>query len=191
MALVWIVIGGLIGAAIGDESDGFFGMLAGAGIAWLLHANHQLRGRLASLADSIGSLEAVVRALQLERRAERRAAATPADAPEPAESAVPEPPKPAAAPPLDDPDRYGTRPAVTATSDAGPAESVTRAASMRAPTAEQHESRDAGYNDPLDRLAESAKRWMTTGNVPVKLGVIVSFFGVGFLLKYAVDNSVI
>jgi len=33
-----------------------------------------------------------------------------------------------------------------------------------------------------------ARQWLTTGNVPVKVGVIVSFFGVAFLLKYAVDR---
>ena len=31
--------------------------------------------------------------------------------------------------------------------------------------------------------------WFTTGNVPVKLGVIISFFGVAFLLKYAVERE--
>lgn len=36
---------------------------------------------------------------------------------------------------------------------------------------------------------EVAKRWLTTGNVPVKVGVIISFFGVAFLLKYAVENE--
>ena len=36
-----------------------------------------------------------------------------------------------------------------------------------------------------------AKRWLTTGNVAVKGGVIISFFGVAFLLKYAVDNQVL
>jgi uncharacterized membrane protein len=36
-----------------------------------------------------------------------------------------------------------------------------------------------------------AKEWLTTGNVPVKVGVIVSFFGVAFLLKYAVDQGYI
>ena len=34
-----------------------------------------------------------------------------------------------------------------------------------------------------------ARRWLTTGNVPVKVGVLLSFFGVGFLLKYAVDKE--
>ena len=44
---------------------------------------------------------------------------------------------------------------------------------------------------PIDRLMEMAKQWLTTGNVPVKLGVIVSFFGVAFLLRYAVDQGYI
>ena len=44
---------------------------------------------------------------------------------------------------------------------------------------------------PIDKLIEMAKQWLTTGNVPVKLGVIVSFFGVAFLLRYAVDQGYI
>lgn len=32
-------------------------------------------------------------------------------------------------------------------------------------------------------------RWLLSGNVPVKVGVLVSFFGVAFLLKYAVDEG--
>ncbi len=42
-----------------------------------------------------------------------------------------------------------------------------------------------------DRALDAAKDWLTTGNVPVKLGVLVSFFGVSFLLKYAVDRQLI
>lgn len=45
--------------------------------------------------------------------------------------------------------------------------------------------------DALDKLVRLAKQWLTTGNVPVKLGVIVSFFGVAFLLRYAVDRGII
>lgn len=45
--------------------------------------------------------------------------------------------------------------------------------------------------DALDKLVALAKEWLTTGNVPVKLGVIVSFFGVAFLLRYAVDRGII
>jgi uncharacterized membrane protein len=35
------------------------------------------------------------------------------------------------------------------------------------------------------------RTWLTRGNVPVKVGVIISFFGFAFLLKYAVDRELI
>lgn len=43
----------------------------------------------------------------------------------------------------------------------------------------------------LDLAWEAAKRWLTTGNIPVKLGVIISFFGVAFLFKFAVDRQLV
>lgn len=33
--------------------------------------------------------------------------------------------------------------------------------------------------------------WFTSGNVPVKVGVILSFIGVAFLLKYAIDRELV
>ncbi len=46
----------------------------------------------------------------------------------------------------------------------------------------------ASGTNRLDEVFRLAREWLTTGNVPVKLGVIISFFGVAFLLKYAVDR---
>ena len=40
-------------------------------------------------------------------------------------------------------------------------------------------------------LAAFARDWFMRGNVPVKVGVIVSFFGIAFLLKYAVDRNLL
>ncbi len=45
--------------------------------------------------------------------------------------------------------------------------------------------------DLFDKLFGMAREWLTTGNVPVKIGVIVTFFGVAFLLRYAVDQGYI
>jgi uncharacterized membrane protein len=45
--------------------------------------------------------------------------------------------------------------------------------------------------DLFDKAVEMAKEWLTTGNVPVKIGVIVTFFGIAFLLRYAVDQGYI
>jgi uncharacterized membrane protein len=41
------------------------------------------------------------------------------------------------------------------------------------------------------RAIDRVTAWFTTGNVPVKIGVIVTFIGVSFLLKYAVDHELI
>jgi uncharacterized membrane protein len=43
----------------------------------------------------------------------------------------------------------------------------------------------------FDKAFQTARHWLTTGNVPVKVGVIISFFGVAFLLRYAVDRSLL
>jgi uncharacterized membrane protein len=36
-----------------------------------------------------------------------------------------------------------------------------------------------------ERLVDTVKRWFTEGNVPVKVGVVVTFFGIAALLRYA------
>ena len=43
--------------------------------------------------------------------------------------------------------------------------------------------------DALTQTFTRVKRWFTEGNVPVKVGVIVLFLGVGALLKYAADSG--
>jgi uncharacterized membrane protein len=43
----------------------------------------------------------------------------------------------------------------------------------------------------IDILLEKSRSWLTTGNIPVKVGVIVSFVGVSFLLKYAIDQRLL
>ena len=43
--------------------------------------------------------------------------------------------------------------------------------------------------EKLQPLLDKVMAWFTTGNVPVKVGVIISFFGASFLLKYAIDQQ--
>ena len=45
--------------------------------------------------------------------------------------------------------------------------------------------------DPLTRLVSAVKEWITTGNAPVKVGVLVSLVGVGLLLREASRRGVI
>ena len=44
---------------------------------------------------------------------------------------------------------------------------------------------------PMARLVSAAKDWITTGNAPVKVGVLVSLIGVGLLLREASRRGVI
>jgi uncharacterized membrane protein len=41
----------------------------------------------------------------------------------------------------------------------------------------------------VEKFGAAMKRWLFTGNVPVKLGMLVLFFGVAAALKYAVDQG--
>ncbi|MDQ7072311.1 MAG: DUF2339 domain-containing protein [Gammaproteobacteria bacterium] len=46
-------------------------------------------------------------------------------------------------------------------------------------------------HDLAEKIFYKVKNFFTTGNVVVKVGAIVLFFGVAFLLKYAADNSLL
>lgn len=54
------------------------------------------------------------------------------------------------------------------------------------PTAEPAPDRSPGLTE---RLGQWAKDFVTGGNTPVRIGVVVLFFGVAFLLKYAVEHN--
>ena len=42
---------------------------------------------------------------------------------------------------------------------------------------------------PLEVAFDAVKRWFTQGNVPVKIGVLVLFLGVGALINYGADHG--
>lgn len=45
--------------------------------------------------------------------------------------------------------------------------------------------------DELERLWSAARDWLLGGNSVVRVGILILFFGVAFLLKYASDNSLL
>ena len=126
-----------------------------------------LFAQLRSLQDKVKALSA-----RIERSSEPR---PPASVPEPESPLV--------------------RPQAKTPTTSVPATVAKKAVEQPAPASLSAEPRPASPRQrspsPIDRLVEMAKRWLTTGNVPVKLGVIVSFFGVAFLLRYAVDQGYI
>lgn len=69
-----------------------------------------------------------------------------------------------------------------------PAAAVAPAAAAATPPA-RHPSPRRSEPDPIERLVVACKRWLTEGNVPAKVGMLVLFAGVGALLKYAANQG--
>ncbi len=170
------MIGALIGAALGFavERDAWLaGAIVGGVIGWLV-------GRKRGLAqdDRYAALE---RRLQtIEHRLDRfdarlvgvepapEGATAPMPAFEPARAAIPE----------RAPDPVATAPRVSPPV----APSVPAAADLPPAPATAPERRSKGLED------SAIWRWLTGGNTVVRVGVIVLFFGVAFLLRYAYEH---
>ena len=145
-------------------------------------------------------------------------AAARVDVPAPAMPGPPEPstraPRPAGAPPASrapaEPTPAEPTPAEPTPAEPTPAEPTPAGAEATgapepvspAPTAESWSAdvdagaagRGAAPRQPLDliaRLVSSVTKWITTGNAPVKVGVLVSLIGVGLLLREASRRGVI
>lgn len=163
MQLILIVIGAIVGMWLGDGSDEVMGLVAGAAIGYLLSQVFALRERLGALDKRLSRLASE----------QKKATASPLGAPQSRWA-----PQPAA----------GETPSVSPQGRQRPAQRAVG----REPARPVERLRDADWSPgSIARLLAAARGWLTTGNVPVKLGVIVSFFGVAFLLKYAVDKNIL
>ncbi|WP_147652569.1 DUF2339 domain-containing protein [Vulcaniibacterium gelatinicum] len=128
----------------------------------------RLRERVAALEERVSALDARMVAVEptLGERMRPPVAAPsrpmPEAAPPPAPVAAPPPPAPPvqAAPPVPD-----------------------------VPPAQAAAPRVPARPGPLTLALRAARRWLTEGNVPVKVGMLVLFAGVAALLKYASDQG--
>lgn len=168
MKFILALVGASVGAWSANIDNAVFALIAGGVIGWLLGMIVDLRNRAEALERKVQQLAA-------------KTAATPAPvAPEPRPSAAA--PAASAAP-----DWRPARP------EAAPATS----ASARTPAStatiavEPSKPRKPREPDFIERAFAYARDWLLSGNVPVKVGVIISFFGVAFLLKYAVDEGIL
>ena len=170
MPVLYAIIGGIIGAILGAAGGGILGLVLGAVAGIMLTRQTALTQANYQLEHRIERLEAAARPEADAKQATPAEAPAPTPVPEPARAAkdIPKPvehPAPQA-PPVEHVATNVVRPSTTAaTISAEP--------------------------DFAQKLVDAGKRWLTTGNVPVKVGVIVSFFGISFLLKYAVDIGVL
>jgi uncharacterized membrane protein len=171
MRYVPILVGAAVGVYLGLSGDVLLGLVFGAVGGYLLSGLKQVQKRLDDL----------------ERPAHRGVveppSALPQAAPQPRVSPLPDTPVAAEAP-RETPSERSTGASTWTRPERAEAVPSTRAKLPPAPPA-------TAAQTFFDRMVATAHEWLTTGNVPVKIGVIVSFFGVAFLLKYAVDRRLL
>jgi len=161
MAWVFAIIGGVLGLVVTANSSQLLGPVIGVVLGILVAEFVQLRRR-------VDELEEAAR----QPRHDARTVISPPPIRPPAPSPAPPAPAGGQAPTVARAPAWAAAAPVTSPS---PAQAIPR---IPAPPPENR----------LDVAFRLARQWLTTGNVPVKIGVIVSFFGVAFLLKYAVDR---
>lgn len=175
----WLLalIGLFIGAVIGAANSALTGLVGGALLGWYAGRTHELRRRLEAL--------------------EKRVATTTKSsvAPVPRTQRPPEPiaTEPTAPARLRDvaPDAAGkVEPiAATASAETRPRESTN--ASVPPPAAKPDRFVPPPPPEPnaVERAFHAAWNWLTGGNVPVKVGLLVLLFGIGAALKYAIGQG--
>lgn len=158
--LIFAVLGAVIGgAALGAAGGAVLGAAVGA-----------LAGAVADLAGRVRLLERRLEA----RQAPTERLAAPAAGTRAAEGAPASRPVPTPIP--------GVAPAAGPQPAREPVATVSAAPPSPRPIL-------APRPPPLARLLATVARWFTTGNVPVKVGVVLSLFGVGFLVKEGMDRQ--
>jgi uncharacterized membrane protein len=191
--MIWVLAFAvaLLGAMLASEAEALFGFGAAFLIVAALGLIQRQSARIDELAERLRDLEKR-RVAAPERPAEFAAAAaptapTPAPAPIPTRVSTPAPtpgptpaptpeiaPKAAAsAPPIDSAAIASEPPPIPATFDP--------------PPRPRPSSRPATPPEPdlIERWVERARAFVFEGNVPVKLGLLVSLFGVAALIRYA------
>jgi len=196
MWFVGMLVGLVIGAALEDLAGAFYGATLGAlaGYALRLVLGRNTEVRVSALEQEVKDLRT---ALDRLRGLAAAPAARPAGAPEPAPF-----------PPFELP----TEPAATTASiqiepETAPREAAldalaTRAAIPRAAPRELpaalHPAAEPPHAATASRAGSGAQTasappawwsWLMGGNTVVRVGVVVLFFGVAFLLKYAYDHT--
>lgn len=161
MNWLWVLVGLFVGLSVGAADGAFFGAVLGGLLGYGAAQFLQLRRRLDQLERELARL-AIDRAMDA-------AAAAPAPAP---------PPQPAAAP-----ESGWARPAPVAPAEAEPNDS--------APPAQAPEAASPlrAFDGAVGATIAAVRDWFLGGNTLVRVGVVVLFFGVAFLLRYVAERT--
>ena len=203
MAIILAIIGAVAGSALFDISESVAGLIAGGLIGLLT-------GRLITLGQRVRLLERETADLRqagaeladrVLKHGQDQAEAEPGSRPEPAADtsgadAGPEiaaPPAPQAdEPPPRVTDSISPATPSAATASAGSTFAETHAEADKK-TADEWPPAPTGPAMPAwgDWLWQRIKDYFTGGNLLVRVGVIILFFGIAFLLKYAAERNVV
>lgn len=198
----WIfgIVGLLFGALTGGVVGAFFGALTGVGLASLIlymdkRASSQWahppeapqdRGPMVSpvattLQERVARLEHEVSLLRRQvaeiKGGTFAAPVVEGAAAEPPQAVPIQVPTPAVAEPLP--------PVEVPSSPAAPVPPVVAQSPVEPPVLMPYEP------DWIERAVGAARDWLLGGNSVVRVGILILFFGVAFLLKYAADNSLL
>lgn len=189
--VVAIVVGTVMIEASADGARLFVGVAIGVLAVLVIRLFSQLRRQT----QQLQALEARVRDIEPARRSasERTEVSPDKKAEASPRSAEPSPPSTESPPPAIESTAQRPRPEAAPSAKAT---SGTPAYDAWASDPERGAESGATSSSPapakpshFDLALRWVRRWLTTGNVPVKVGVLISFFGIAFLLKYASEQN--
>jgi uncharacterized membrane protein len=184
--LGFAAVGALVGANIGPGGGWFFAALVGACIGFAIAEFTLVRGRILSLEEDVARLRASLRRRDTEAPAPVRP--PPVSAPDSRQAALDElrrDQRSSADAPIPARASIGEPASIPAHASMGDAESIP--AHSSAPIAHRRPAAQFGESDLT--VVNAVRRFFTGGNALVRAGVIVLFFGVAFLLRYAAEHT--
>ena len=189
MKVVLPIVGALIGASVANDASWLFGLLLGAFAGYALQELSRLRALIGKLQDHIELLQ------QRQDSQAQRAAAAPVVAAAQAAATVAQPAaaQPTQPAPVANPgESSGWQPyqraaaaAPVAPAAAGNAQSSASAAPTPAPVAQASPAKAPA--EPA--IVRMVREYFTGGNTLVRVGIIILFFGVAFLLRYVAEHT--
>lgn len=182
--MIWILA--IVGAIGGLATAEIPGLIAGGLLGYLLGVAGTYRERLASLERKLKHLEEIQASSVHVKEQQFKADSTAPSKPESVSPVVTAEPE-STAQPVKQAASANTEMASQPTPEQAASESV----SANPWVVDSSKSDYLSRPSPVDKLINWLKHYFTEGNLIVRVGVIVLFFGVSFLVKYSIDNALV
>ena len=185
--VIMSLLGGVVGGVVLSSGGGFvFGLVVGALAGWV----SDLAGRVRTLERHLAARKAAEAPRPSEPPPPERTREPDAETPPPMPQAAPPPREPIPTPAFEAEPIFERASAAAAPPPAPvPPPRQATASTGEAARARRRTALDKLEPSVVEKLFTNALRWFTTGNVPVKVGVVLSLFGVAFLVKEGIDRQ--